>query len=91
MNRRDQLEITLSVLVRIVAIVSFMLGGAEATTAAELPTFERDGFSITPLQLQVLEPDGIKEQAPISPFTLDGIPATPHQLSVLRRDSPPTH
>jgi hypothetical protein len=85
------LEITLRVLVRIVAIVAFMLGGAEAMTAAELPTFERDGYSITPHQLQVLEPDGIQEQARISPFTLDGMPATPHQLSVLRRDNPPTH
>jgi len=87
----DRLEITLRVLVRIVAIVAFMLGGAEAMTAAELPTFERDGYSITPHQLQVLEPDGIQEQARSSPFTLDGMPATPHQLSVLRRDNPPTH
>jgi hypothetical protein len=73
------------------AIAALLLGGAEATIAAELPTFEREGFSITPHQLQVLGPSGVQEQAPTSPFTLDGRPATPHQLRVLRRDNPPTH
>ena len=81
----------MNVLLPIAVIAALMLGGAGATKAAELPTYERDGFTITPHQLQVLEPDGVQERAPTSPLTLDGMPATPHQLSVLRRDTPPTH
>jgi hypothetical protein len=83
------LEITMKTLLPIAAAV-VMLGAAEATIAAELPTFARDGFPITPHQLQVLEPYGVQEQAPPSPFTLEGMPATAHQLGVLRRDNPPT-
>ena len=78
-------------LLPISAIAALMLGGATATMAAELPTYGREGFSITPHQLQVLEPDGVEEQAPTLPFTLDGMPVTPHQLGVLRRDNLPTH
>ena len=78
-------------LLPIAAFAAFMLGGAEATIAAKLPTFERDGFPITPHQLQVLGTNGVQEQAPTSPVALDGLPVTPHQLRVLRRDNPPTH
>jgi hypothetical protein len=85
------LEITMKTLLSIAAIAALMLGGAEASIAAKLPTFERDGFPITPHQLQVLGPYGVQEQAPTLSFTLDGMPVTPHQLRVLRRDNPPTH
>ena len=78
-------------LLPIAAIAVLMLSGAEATKAAELPTYERDSFSITPHQLQVLGLYGVQEQAPTSPFMLDGMPVTPHQLRVLRRDNPPIH
>jgi hypothetical protein len=76
-------------LLPIAAIAALTLGAAEATIAYKLPTFERDGFPITPHQLHVLGPYGVQAQAPTSPFTLDGMPATPHQLSVLRQDKPP--
>jgi hypothetical protein len=85
------LEITMKTLLPISAIAALMLGGAEPSIAAELPTFERDGFPITPHQLQVMGPYGVQEQAPTLSFTLDGMPVTPHQLRVLRRDNPPTH
>jgi len=81
----------MKVLLPISAIAALMLGGAAATIAAEPPTYARDGFSITPHQLQVLEPDRVQEQTPTLSFTLDGLPVTPHQLGVLRRDNLPTH
>ena len=80
----------MKVLLPIAAIAALMLAGVEATKAAELPTYERDGFTITPHQLQVLEPDGVQERAPAPASRVDGMPATPHQLSVLGRDNPPT-
>jgi hypothetical protein len=90
-NCRGRLEITMKTLLSIAAIAALMLGGAEASIAAKLPTFERDGFPITPHQLQVLGPYGVQEQAPTLSFTRDGMPVTPHQVRVLRRDNPPTY
>lgn len=75
-------------LLPISAIAALMLGGAEPSIAAKLPTFERDGFPITLHQLRVMGPYGVQEQAPTLSFTLDGMPVTPHQLRVLRRDTP---
>jgi hypothetical protein len=40
-------------------IAALMLSGAEATKAAELPTYARAGFSSTTHQLQVLGPYGV--------------------------------
>jgi hypothetical protein len=66
------------------AVAALVLGGA-SVLAEEFPTFERNGFPITPHQVQVLGSDGVQESAPTSTFTLDGIPASPHQLRVLRQ------
>jgi hypothetical protein len=89
-NCRGRLEITMKTLLPIAAL---MLGGAEAAIAAKLATFERDGFPITPQQLQVPGPHGVQEQTPPLSFVVHAgwMPVTSHQPTVLRRDSPPTH
>jgi len=74
------------VLLSTAGIAALMLGGAEMALA-ELPTFERNGFPITPHQIQVLGSTQVKEQAPTSTLTMDGMPASPHQLRVLRQES----
>ena len=69
-NYRRRLEITMKTLLPIAAIAALMLGGAEAAIAAKLPTFERDGFPITPHQLQLLGPHGVQEQTPTLSFVV---------------------
>ena len=67
------------------AVALLLLGGATAALAQEYPTFERNGFPLTPLQLQVLGSDRVQERAAPSILARDGMPASPHQLAVLRR------
>lgn len=62
-----------------------MLASATAVPAQDYPTFERDGYPLTPLQLQVLGSDHVRERAVSSTLERGGMPASPHQLSVLRR------
>jgi hypothetical protein len=66
-NCRGQLEILMKTLLPIAAL---MLGGAEAAIAAKLATFERNGFPITPQQLQVPGPHGVQEQTPPLSFVV---------------------
>lgn len=67
------------------AIAALMDAGA---AMAEVPTYERNGFPITPHQFRVLGSESVRERAPASTLTLDGMPASPHQLKALGRDSP---
>ena len=62
-------------------------GGVLAMTAvtsgfaAELPTYEKAGFPISAVQVQVLAGANVGEQSPVATSA-----ASPHQLSVLIRD-----
>lgn len=67
------------------AVALLLLGSATAALAQEYPTFERNGFPLTPLQVQVLGSDRVRERPPPSILARDGMPASPHQLAVLRR------
>jgi len=61
------------------AIAAVLALGAAGATAAELPTYEKEGFPITLHQLQVVGPVHVREQT-LAP-TLAA--ASPHQLTVL--------
>jgi hypothetical protein len=67
------------------AVASLVLGAATAAPAQDYPTFERNGYPLTPLQLQVLGSDRVQERAPPSTLVGDSMPASPHQLAVLRQ------
>jgi hypothetical protein len=69
--------------VSIAAVAALVFGGSVAL-AQERPTYQRDGFPISPHQVQVLGPDHVREQSPTSTLTLGGFPASPHQLAVLK-------
>src|SRR5262245_58715784 len=73
----------------IAALMAVMFSGAGAS-AAELPTFELLGFTITPHHVAVVGSAQVQEQSPQFPLTLGGMPATPHQLAVLSPRSRPT-
>jgi hypothetical protein len=66
------------------AAVLFTLSSTVAP-AQELPTYECDGYPVTPMQLQVLGSGHVQERASPSTLERDGMPASPHQLAVLRR------
>jgi hypothetical protein len=67
------------------ASIVLLLGSSVAVSAQGYPTFERNGYPVTPLQLQVLGSDRVEEHAPTSTLAHEGMPASPHQLNVLRR------
>jgi hypothetical protein len=67
------------------AMIVLLLGSSAAARAQGYPTFERNGYPVTPLQLQVLGSESVEEQAPTSTLANEGMPASPHQLNVLRR------
>ena len=65
---------TLSIATAVIAIA-----GGTAAFATELPTYERTGFPISPVQLQLLGPAQVKERSPTVT-----VAASPHQVHVLR-------
>ena len=65
-------------------IAALIVGSISPARADGPPTFELDGFPMTPHQMQTLDLDGVHEEAPAAPLTIEGMPASPHQLSVLR-------
>jgi hypothetical protein len=73
------------------AFAVLVLGGASAALAQDHPTFERNGYPLTPHQLEVLGSDRVQEREPSAALTEDGMPASPHQLSVLKQGEPPAH
>ena len=65
------------------AVPLFILTGAAAATAAELPTYEVTGFPVTPVQASVVR-SGHEQEASRQPtLTSGGMPASPHQIAVL--------
>jgi hypothetical protein len=77
------MEITMLYPLSIIASATLIVVAAHAT-AAELPTFEVLGFSITPHQVAVIGGANVQEQTPTPSLTRDGMPASPHQLAALR-------
>jgi hypothetical protein len=69
-------------LLPITAAAALMVCGG-AAIAAELPTYEVMGFSITGHQVAVMGGSGVEEQSPSPTLTFAGMPASPHQVSVL--------
>jgi hypothetical protein len=65
--------------------LAVLMFGAIGAAVAEPPTFERNGFPVSPHQLQVLGPEGVQESAPVPTLNPGGMPASPHQLAVLRK------
>jgi hypothetical protein len=76
----ERMEIAMRLRLSIAAAATLMMGGVGAT-AAELPSYDVVGFSITPHQL--LGPANVQERAPAAALTLAGMPASPHQIAVL--------
>ena len=75
-------------LLSVAASAGVMLGaaamlGTAGAAAAELPTFEKTGFPITPHQVQVVGAEHVQESSPRPALTLGGMPASPHQVEVL--------
>jgi hypothetical protein len=62
----------------IAAAAVILVAGGTASFAAELPSYETMGFSISPVQVGVLGAANAREQAQMSTSTV-----TPVQLSVL--------
>jgi hypothetical protein len=71
--------------VSIAAVAALVFGGSVAL-AQERPTYQKNGFPISPHQVQVLGPDRVREQSPTPTLTLGGFPASPHQLAALKRE-----
>ena len=65
------------------SVLAFALLEGAATGAAELPTFEVSSFPATSVQISVMGPAGVREQAATPTLTRNGMPASPHQLAVL--------
>lgn len=65
---------TLSIAAAVIAIA-----GGTAAFATELPTYERTGFPISPVQMQLLGPAHVAERSPTVTAA-----ASPHQANVLR-------
>ena len=67
-----------------ITAVTVLLLGTMGVSGAELPQYEVAGFPISPLQISVLGPSGIREQTPIPRLTLNGMPASPNQIAVIK-------
>jgi hypothetical protein len=57
--------------------------GVTGAAAAELPTFELQGFPTTALQVAVIGAANVGEQTPLPSLTFADMPASPHQIAVL--------
>lgn len=64
----------------LVAAVTVVGSGAGA---AELPSFELNGFPITRHQVAVMGAQGVQEQSATPTLTYGGMPVSPHQMAVL--------
>jgi len=66
-----------------IAATVFCLVGGGVASAAEIPTYELEGFPITPHQFSVVGSANVQEQSPTPSLVLSGMPASPHQLAVV--------
>jgi hypothetical protein len=71
--RRIAVKWTLS----IATVIS--LAGGTVAFAAGVPTYERTGFPISPVQMQLLGPAHVQERSPAV-----AVAASPHQANVLK-------
>jgi hypothetical protein len=62
-----------------IAAALISIAGGTAAFAAGLPTYERTGFPISPVQMQLLGPVNVQERSPTATAA-----ASPHQATVLR-------
>lgn len=62
----------------VIAAAVLALTAATSGFAAELPTYEKADFPISPVQIQVSGASNVREQSPVPTSA-----ASPHQLSVL--------
>src|SRR5258705_5898140 len=62
----------------VAAVAAISVAGGTAGFAAELPSYEVNGFPISPVQAGLLGAADVREQSPASTTA-----ASPHQLSVL--------
>ena len=66
------------------AAAVLLLCGATAGLAQTLPSYESNGFPITPLQAQAVSPKGMQERLSDPTLAAGGdIQASPHQAAVL--------
>jgi hypothetical protein len=64
-------------------VLSLILAEGQSAAAAELPTCEVMGFSITPHQVSLLGLPNVQERSPTPTLMSGGMPASPHQVTVL--------
>ena len=67
-----------------IAASAILIVGGVAAKAAELPTYEVNGFPASPAQTAILGAAGAQERAPAA-AELAGMPASPVQIAVLKR------
>ena len=65
------------------AAAALLLCGATTGLAQTLPSYESNGFPITPLQAQAVSPKGMQERLSDPTLAGGGIQASAHQAAVL--------
>ena len=70
-------------LISMTAGAALLLCGATTGLAQTLPSYESNGFPITPLQAQAVSPKGMQERLSDPTLAGGGIQASPHQVAVL--------
>jgi hypothetical protein len=67
----------------LIAAAAALITSGVAATAAELPTYEANGFPITSHQAAVIGAADVEQQSATATLTLGGMPASSHQVAVL--------
>jgi hypothetical protein len=62
---------------------AMLIASGAGAMAAELPTYQAQGFPISPVQVQLVGAARVQEQPPLATATPDGSSVTPLQISVL--------
>jgi hypothetical protein len=88
-NPIAEIAVRTSLLKEITMKKAFLIGamaailGVTGAAAAELPTFEVQGFPTTALQVAVIGGANVGQQTPAPSLTFGDMPASPHQIAVL--------
>jgi hypothetical protein len=67
----------------LIATAAALMSGAAGATAAELPTYQANGFPITPSQVAIIGAANVEQQSVTATLMLGDMPASPHQVAVL--------
>jgi hypothetical protein len=67
----------------LMAAITVVTVAGSTAGAAEFPSFELQGFSITRHHVAVLGAQGVQEQSAPPTLMFGGMPASPHQIAVL--------